>query len=192
MEDEYAFLLMRRARQPFLFRIFPSRHNHLFCVGTRDVVFEVLSRLSSSGSASASWASRKTCCQSRWATDVPVTQRCVSVGVQQYGTQFVRLTTISDLCRCCLQNVTLSRSPILHIGRIGTHGGEGCEPRRKLVDFPRGRCDVIAFSPCETLLVLVKGINPASHIHEHLRYTIMATALRTPSRITTSCLSTLR
>ena len=39
---------------------------------------------------------------------------------------------------------------------------------------------------------LVKGINPAPHIHEHLRYTIMATALRTPSRITTSCLSTLR
>ena len=38
----------------------------------------------------------------------------------------------------------------------------------------------------------VKGINPAPHIHEHLRYTIMATALRTPSRITTSCLSTLR
>ena len=38
----------------------------------------------------------------------------------------------------------------------------------------------------------VKGINPAPHIHEHLRYTIMATAMRTPSRITTSCLSTLR
>ena len=38
----------------------------------------------------------------------------------------------------------------------------------------------------------VKGINPAPHIHEHLRYTIMATALRTPSRITTSRLSTLR
>ena len=40
--------------------------------------------------------------------------------------------------------------------------------------------------------VFVKGINPAPHIHEHLRYTIMAMALRTPSRITTSCLSTLR
>ena len=38
----------------------------------------------------------------------------------------------------------------------------------------------------------VKGMNPAPHIHEHLRYTIMATALRTPSRITTSRLSTLR
>ena len=38
----------------------------------------------------------------------------------------------------------------------------------------------------------VKGIDPAPHIHEHLRYTIMATALRTPSRITTSRLSTLR
>ena len=38
----------------------------------------------------------------------------------------------------------------------------------------------------------VKGIHPAPHIHEHLRYTIMATALRTPSRITTSRLSTLR
>ena len=38
----------------------------------------------------------------------------------------------------------------------------------------------------------VKGINPALHIHEHLQYTIMATALRTPSRITTSRLSTLR
>ena len=38
----------------------------------------------------------------------------------------------------------------------------------------------------------VKGINPAPHIHEHLQYTIMATALRTPSRITTSRLSTLR
>ena len=38
----------------------------------------------------------------------------------------------------------------------------------------------------------VKGMNPAQHIHEHLRYTIMATALRTPSRITTSRLSTLR
>ena len=35
-------------------------------------------------------------------------------------------------------------------------------------------------------------INPAPHIHEHLRYTIMATALRTPSRKTTSRLSTLR
>ena len=39
---------------------------------------------------------------------------------------------------------------------------------------------------------IVKGLNPAPHIHEHLRYTIMATALRTPSRITTSRLSTLR
>ena len=38
----------------------------------------------------------------------------------------------------------------------------------------------------------VKGMNPAPHVHEHLRYTIMATALRTPSRITTSRLSTLR
>ena len=38
----------------------------------------------------------------------------------------------------------------------------------------------------------VKGINPALHIHEHLRYTIIATALRTPSRTTTSRLSTLR
>ena len=42
------------------------------------------------------------------------------------------------------------------------------------------------------LPVNVKGMNPAPHIHEHLRYTIMATALRTPSRITTSRLSTLR
>ena len=40
--------------------------------------------------------------------------------------------------------------------------------------------------------VSVKGMNPAPHIHEHLRYTIMVTALRTPSRITTSRLSTLR
>ena len=38
----------------------------------------------------------------------------------------------------------------------------------------------------------VKGMNPAPHIHEHLRYTIMATALRTSSRTTTSRLSTLR
>ena len=38
----------------------------------------------------------------------------------------------------------------------------------------------------------VKGMNPAPHIHEHLRYTIMATSMRTPSRITTSRLSTLR
>ena len=38
----------------------------------------------------------------------------------------------------------------------------------------------------------VKGMNPAPHIHEHLQYTIMATSLRTPSRITTSRLSTLR
>ena len=38
----------------------------------------------------------------------------------------------------------------------------------------------------------VEGLNPAPHIHEHLPYTIMATALRTPSRITTSRLSTLR
>ena len=38
----------------------------------------------------------------------------------------------------------------------------------------------------------VKGIYLAPHIHEHLRYTIMATALRTPSRIISSCLSTLR
>ena len=29
----------------------------------------------------------------------------------------------------------------------------------------------------------VKGMYPAPHIHEHLRYTIMATALRIPSRI---------
>ena len=41
-------------------------------------------------------------------------------------------------------------------------------------------------------LDLQQGMNPAPHIHEHLRYTIMATALRTPSRITTSRLSTLR
>ena len=32
----------------------------------------------------------------------------------------------------------------------------------------------------------VKGMNPAPHIHEHLQYTIMATSMRTPSRITTS------
>ena len=38
----------------------------------------------------------------------------------------------------------------------------------------------------------VEGMDPAPHIHEHLQYTIMATALRTPSRITTSRLSTLR
>ena len=38
----------------------------------------------------------------------------------------------------------------------------------------------------------VKGINLAPHIHEHLRHTIMATALRIPSRITSSRLSTLR
>ena len=38
----------------------------------------------------------------------------------------------------------------------------------------------------------VKGMNPAPHIHEHLQYTIMATSMRTPSRITTSRLSTLR
>ena len=44
----------------------------------------------------------------------------------------------------------------------------------------------------ENTRVNVKGMNPAPHIHEHLRYTIMATALRTPSRITTSRLSTLR
>ena len=30
----------------------------------------------------------------------------------------------------------------------------------------------------------VKGMNPAPHIHEHLRYTIMATALRTDNNIT--------
>ena len=39
---------------------------------------------SSSGNASTSRAPWKTFCQSRWTTDVPVTQRCVSVGVQQY------------------------------------------------------------------------------------------------------------
>ena len=41
----------------------------------------------------------------------------------------------------------------------------------------------------------VKGINPAPHIHEQMataNYVQMATALRTPSRITTSRLSTLR
>ena len=38
----------------------------------------------------------------------------------------------------------------------------------------------------------VKGMNPAPHIHEHLQYTIMATSMRPPSRITTSRLSTLR
>ena len=41
----------------------------------------------------------------------------------------------------------------------------------------------------------VKGINPAPHIHEQMataNYVQMVTTLRTPSRITTSRLSTLR
>ena len=41
----------------------------------------------------------------------------------------------------------------------------------------------------------VKGINPAPHIHEQMatsNYVQMATALRTPLRITTSRLSTMR
>ena len=41
----------------------------------------------------------------------------------------------------------------------------------------------------------VEGINPAPHIHEQMattNYVQMATALRTPLRITTSRLSTLR
>ena len=41
----------------------------------------------------------------------------------------------------------------------------------------------------------VEGIDPAPHIHEQMataNYVQMATALRTPSRITTSRLSTLR
>ena len=65
--------------------------------------------------------------------------------------------------------------------------------------FPQDRnCDIckrtkITRAPCRTRNgEAVKGINPAPHIHEHLRYIIMATALRTPSRITTSRLSTLR
>ena len=49
-----------------------------------------------------------------------------------------------------------------------------------------------AYDVHTSLTFYVKGIYPAPHIHEHLRYTIMATALRTPSRITSSCLSTLR
>ena len=57
-------------------------------------------------------------------------------------------------------------------------------------------CEIIDVEPklqCKACLThCVKGMNPAPHIHEHLRYTIMATALRTPSRITTSRLSTLR
>ena len=41
----------------------------------------------------------------------------------------------------------------------------------------------------------VKGINPAPHIHEQMattNYVQMATSMRTPSRITTSRLSTMR
>ena len=41
----------------------------------------------------------------------------------------------------------------------------------------------------------VEGINPAPHIHEQMataNYVQMATTLRTPLRITTSCLSTMR
>ena len=58
-----------------------------------------------------------------------------------------------------------------------TGGVEDVHQRQRTVDDASG---------------FVKGINPAPHIHEHLRYTIMVTALRTPSRITTSRLSTLR
>ena len=69
------------------------------------------------------------------------------------------------------------------VGRVSTY--------RKILNFFNVKsvtADVSLLSPTGG----VKGINPAPHIHEHLRYTIMATALRTLSRITTSCLSTLR
>ena len=58
--------------------------------------------------------------------------------------------------------------------------------------FPRPRWTKDRGDRRRVDFVAVKGMNPAPHIHEHLRYTIMATALRTPSRITTSRLSTLR
>ena len=38
----------------------------------------------------------------------------------------------------------------------------------------------------------VQGLNPAPHIHEQMTSHIMATTLRTTSRITISCLSTMR
>ena len=62
----------------------------------------------------------------------------------------------------------------------------GCFSLAGNFQFPGNRRE------CEQNTFSVKGKYPAPHIHEHLRYTIMATALRTPSRITTSRLSTLR
>ena len=61
------------------------------------------------------------------------------------------------------------------------------DPDHNISDFSKTTCE-----NSRQFGVSVKGMNPAPHIHEHLRYTIMATALRTPSRITTSRLSTLR
>ena len=62
---------------------------------------------------------------------------------------------------------------------------ESERPTKGKVSLPDNGRLFVGYSP-------VKGMNPAPHIHEHLRYTIMATALRTPLRITTSRLSTLR
>ena len=50
----------------------------------------------------------------------------------------------------------------------------------------------LALLPRSLLMCLFRLLYAVMCYHEHLRYTIMATALRTPSRITTSRLSTLR
>ena len=66
---------------------------------------------------------------------------------------------------------------------------ERCETKEAVrldVEAPKRNVHVLLYVRANG----VKGMNPAPHIHEHLQYTIMATALRTPSRITTSCLHT--
>ena len=67
------------------------------------------------------------------------------------------------------------------------------DPRNDQIILQQYFQQVESLSPENRLSKLcVKGMNPAPHIHEHLQYTIMATSMRTPSRITTSRLSTLR
>ena len=59
--------------------------------------------------------------------------------------------------------------------------------------FRRQRNSLPFFETCEKLFV--EGIDPAPHIHEQMataNYVQMATTLRTPLRITTSRLSTMR
>ena len=89
----------------------------------------------------------------------------------------------------------LSGGQDLDRSRLGQTVVAKCSRQRCLSLRFRGGTVLFGTEDGQHLVVMplsVKGIYPAPHIHEHLRYTIMATALRTPSRITTSRLSTLR